>query len=108
MSRREIPSVVSEDRRSRPNPCRTIRLDRCGSFSRPPWANDLRQPSLQGALSRRLALGVEPTPKILHADSVLDGGLADAHPQFRKPVADLLDPGVLMQNRQRPGDRFVQ
>lgn len=53
-------------------------------------------------------MGVQPTPKILHADPVLDGGLAHAHLQFRKPVADLIHPGVLMQNRQRSGDRFVQ
>jgi hypothetical protein len=39
---------------------------------------------------------------------MLDRGLAHAHSQSRKPTADFLDPGVLMQNRQCSGDRFVE
>jgi len=39
---------------------------------------------------------------------VLDGWLTDAHPQLRKVFADLVNPGVLMQNRQGARDRFVQ
>jgi hypothetical protein len=41
-------------------------------------------------------------------DAVFDCGLADTHPQFRKPAADFVDPGVLMQNRKCLGDRFVE
>jgi len=39
---------------------------------------------------------------------VLDGGLPDAHLQFRQPLADFLDPDVPAQDAQRLRHGFVE
>ena len=56
---------------------------------------------------RIMALALQPPLEGLHADAMLDSGLADPHPEFRKPCTDPIHPVVLAQDRESLGDGFI-